>query len=67
MGPLRDLGDKLLETEREMIRPIGLVDFKNSLEYIKPSVSQDGLVKYEKWASQFGSSGFMMMIIIIII
>ncbi|QHS72830.1 putative AAA family ATPase SAP1 [Saccharomyces paradoxus] len=57
MGPLRDLGDKLLETEREMIRPIGLVDFKNSLEYIKPSVSQDGLVKYEKWASQFGSSG----------
>ncbi|CAI4038515.1 hypothetical protein SMKI_05G1250 [Saccharomyces mikatae IFO 1815] len=57
MGPLRDLGDKLLETERDMIRPIGLSDFKNSLEYIKPSVSQDGLVKYESWASQFGSSG----------
>ncbi|EJS44059.1 sap1p [Saccharomyces arboricola H-6] len=57
MGPLRDLGDKLLETERDMIRPIGLVDFKSSLEYIKPSVSQDGLVKYEEWASQFGSSG----------
>lgn len=57
MGPLRDLGDKLLETDRDMIRPIGLVDFKSSLQYIKPSVSQDGLVKYEEWASQFGSSG----------
>lgn len=57
MGPLRELGDQLLHTERENIRPIELKDFKNSLEYIKPSVSKEGLAKYEEWASQFGSSG----------
>ena len=57
MGPLRELGDQLLHTERENIRPIELKDFKNSLEYIKPSVSKEGLEKYEEWASQFGSSG----------
>lgn len=57
MGPLRELGDKLLETTRESIRSIELIDFKNSLEYIKPSVSQEGLAKYEEWAAKFGSSG----------
>lgn len=57
MGPLRELGDKLLETTRESIRPIELIDFKNSLEYIKPSVSQEGLEQYEEWAAKFGSSG----------
>lgn len=57
MGPLRELGDQLLFMDRENIRPMGLVDFKNSLEYIKPSVSKEGLVKYEEWASKFGSSG----------
>ncbi|KAL3232940.1 Uncharacterized protein RNJ44_04856 [Nakaseomyces bracarensis] len=57
MGPLRELGDKLLETTRESIRPIELIDFKNSLEYIKPSVSQEGLQQYEEWAAKFGSSG----------
>ena len=57
MGPLRELGDKLLETTRESIRPLEVKDFKNSLEYIKPSVSQEGLEKYEEWAAKFGSSG----------
>lgn len=57
MGPLRELGDKLLETERESIRPINLSDFQNSLLYIRPSVSTEGLGKYEEWAAKFGSSG----------
>ncbi|KAG0666964.1 hypothetical protein C6P45_000173 [Maudiozyma exigua] len=57
MGPLRELGDQLLFMDRENIRPMGLIDFRNSLEYIKPSVSKEGLVKYEQWASKFGSSG----------
>ncbi|CAL9734063.1 hypothetical protein MOSE0_D03796 [Monosporozyma servazzii] len=57
MGPLRELGDQLLHTDRDHIRPIELKDFKNSLEYIKPSVSKEGLEKYEEWALQFGSSG----------
>ncbi|CDO94290.1 unnamed protein product [Kluyveromyces dobzhanskii CBS 2104] len=57
MGPLRELGDKLLFTETDNIRPLGLEDFRNSLKYIKPSVSKDGLDRYEEWAAQFGSSG----------
>ena len=57
MGPLRELGDQLLFMDREDIRPIGLIDFKNSLEYIKPSVSKDGLQQYEEWAEKYGSSG----------
>ncbi len=57
MGPLRALGDDLLLTKREDIRAININDFRKSLQYIRPSVSQEGLEKYEDWASQYGSSG----------
>ncbi|QLL32295.1 hypothetical protein HG536_0C04640 [Torulaspora globosa] len=57
MGPLRELGDQLLLVPTESIRPMALEDFKNSLNYIKPSVSQEGLKRYEEWATKFGSSG----------
>lgn len=57
MGPLRELGDQLLLVPTESIRPMALQDFKNSLNYIKPSVSQEGLKRYEEWATKFGSSG----------
>lgn len=57
MGPLRSLGDKLLLTPTEQIRAINIDDFKSSLQYIRPSVSKEGLKQYEDWAIQFGSSG----------
>lgn len=57
MGPLRSLGDKLLLTPTEEIRAINLDDFKQSLLYIRPSVSTEGLEEYEKWAVKFGSLG----------
>lgn len=57
MGPLRSLGDKLLSTPTDQIRPIKLEDFAESLKYIRPSVSKEGLGQYEEWASKFGSSG----------
>ncbi|CAK9437563.1 uncharacterized protein LODBEIA_P19410 [Lodderomyces beijingensis] len=57
MGPLRSLGDKLLSTPMDQIRPINLEDFENSLRYIRPSVSKEGLQVYEEWAGKFGSSG----------
>lgn len=57
MGPLRSLGDKLLSTPTEDIRPIQLEDFIESLKYIRPSVSREGLGEYEKWSAKFGSSG----------
>lgn len=57
MGPLRSLGDKLLETAKSEIRPIGLEDFASSLQYIRPSVSKENLTQFDDWASKFGSSG----------
>lgn len=57
MGPLRSLGDKLLSTPTEEIRPIKLEDFVDSLKYIRPSVSAEGLGQYETWSGKFGSSG----------
>lgn len=57
MGPLRSLGDKLLSTPTEDIRPIQLEDFIESLKYVRPSVSKEGLGEYETWVTKFGSSG----------
>ena len=57
MGPLRALGDKLLQTPPDQIRPINLSDFESSLLYIRPSVLSEGLLQYEEWATKFGSSG----------
>lgn len=57
MGPLRALGDKLLTTSREDIRPIGYQDFVSSLAFIRPSVSKEGLKAFEDWAAEYGSSG----------
>lgn len=57
MGPLRSLGELLLSTPTEEIRPINIEDFKTSLKFIKPSVLAESLVKYEDWAIKFGSLG----------
>ena len=54
MGPLRSLGEKLLEMKMDDIRPICLDDFKASLTTIRPSVSKQGLKEYEDWAKEFG-------------
>jgi fidgetin-like protein 1 len=57
MGPLRNLGEALLYTPREEIRPIHMADFERSLESIRPSVSKKGLEAFEKWAAEFGERG----------
>ncbi|VEU22035.1 DEKNAAC103005 [Brettanomyces naardenensis] len=57
MGPLRELGDKLLMTSKSEIRPLQLKDFVNSLKYIRPSVSKGNLSHFEEWAKVYGSSG----------
>ena len=56
MGPLRSLGDALLTTDFEKIRPMGLEDFKASLRTIRPSVNKAGLEEYVKWDQEFGSN-----------
>lgn len=57
MGPLRNLGEALLHTPMDQIRPIRFEDFEASLYSIRPSVSPDGLRKYEDWAREFGERG----------
>ncbi len=57
MGPLRSLGDALLMTRMDEIRPIELSDFVSSLVTIRPSVSKSGLKEYEDWTREFGERG----------
>jgi fidgetin-like protein 1 len=57
MGPLRHLGEALLHTPMDQIRPIRFPDFEASLENIRPSVSRAGLRAYEDWAKEFGERG----------
>jgi len=57
MGPLRSLGEALLDMTMDQIRPIGLQDFQASLKTIRPSVSSEGLKQYEDWAKQYGERG----------
>lgn len=57
MQPLRNLGEALLTTPIDQIRPINLDDFRASLDSIRPSVSKSGLEQFDKWAQEFGERG----------
>ena len=54
MGPLRSLGEALLHMRMDQIRPIELQDFVASLKSIRPSVSKEGLKRFEDWTTQYG-------------
>lgn len=57
MQPLRELGEALLTTPVDQIRPINLNDFRGSLQSIRPSVSRKNLQQFEEWAREFGERG----------
>ena len=57
MGPLRNLGEALLYTPMDQIRPICFEDFEASLVNIRPSVSKQSLKEFEDWAREFGERG----------
>ncbi|KAK5942711.1 hypothetical protein PMZ80_005277 [Knufia obscura] len=57
MQPLRNLGEALLTTPIDQIRPISLDDFRASIDNIRPSVSKKGLEQFEEWAREFGERG----------
>ncbi|KAJ3195184.1 hypothetical protein HK101_000894 [Irineochytrium annulatum] len=57
LGPIRSLGNKLLYTEADQIRPICANDFVTALSTIRPSVSKSSLQAYEMWNKQYGTSG----------
>ena len=54
MGPLRSLGERLLEVGVEDVRAIEIGDFETSLERIRPSVGAEGLKRFEEWAEKYG-------------
>jgi SpoVK/Ycf46/Vps4 family AAA+-type ATPase len=57
MGPLRSLGEKLLDMTMDEIGPINIADFVASLQTIRPSVSKEGLQRFEDWAQDYGERG----------
>lgn len=57
MGPLRSLGEALLQMSMDEIRPIQTCDFEASLVNIRPSVSKQGLKEFDDWAKEFGERG----------
>lgn len=54
MGPLRSLGEALLQMQKDDIRPITFSDFEASLTSIRPSVSKEGLQLFEDWSKKYG-------------
>lgn len=57
MQPLRHLGEALLTTPVDQIRPISLNDFRASLDSIRPSVGKKGLEQFDEWAAEYGERG----------
>ena len=57
LGPIRGLGDKVLSTPQNNIRPIHFQDFMNAIQTIRPSVSPASLKQYESWNKSYGSTG----------
>jgi len=54
LGPIRELGSKLIDTPQENVRPIQLKDFEQALKNIRPSVSEQSLKGYEQWNKEYG-------------
>ncbi|KAG0239932.1 hypothetical protein BGW41_007415 [Actinomortierella wolfii] len=55
LGPLRELGDQLLDTPADQVRPILFKDFSLALQTIRPSVSPASLRAYEEWNREYGA------------
>ncbi|KAF9163543.1 hypothetical protein DFQ26_002429 [Actinomortierella ambigua] len=60
LGPLRELGDRLLETPADQVRPIQFRDFSLALQTIRPSVSPASLRAYEEWNREYGAGAGRM-------
>lgn len=56
MEPIRDLGERLIDINLELVRPVVLQDFVNAMKKIKPSVSPDSLLRFEEWTKNYGST-----------
>ncbi|AAS52441.1 AEL244Wp [Eremothecium gossypii ATCC 10895] len=57
MEPIRELGDNLINVNFDTIRSVLPVDFHRAMVTIKKSVSPDSLIKFDNWATEYGSIG----------
>ncbi|GJJ78048.1 spastin [Entomortierella parvispora] len=55
LGPLRSLGETLLDTPADQVRPIQFQDFVQALQTIRPSVSPQSLLAFEEWNRDYGA------------
>ncbi|KAF9098666.1 hypothetical protein BGX29_007494 [Mortierella sp. GBA35] len=55
LGPLRSLGETLLDTPADQVRPIQYQDFVQALQTIRPSVSPQSLLAFEEWNRDYGA------------
>ncbi|KAF8930465.1 P-loop containing nucleoside triphosphate hydrolase protein [Dissophora ornata] len=55
LGPLRSLGENLLDTPVDQVRPIQYQDFVQALKTIRSSVSPQSLHAFEKWNREYGA------------
>ncbi|XP_068619070.1 spastin [Battus philenor] len=58
LGPIRELDPEEVKClDLSLVRSITFQDFMDSLKRIRPSVSPNSLVAYEKWSVQYGELG----------
>jgi len=56
-GPIREFtGEQLKTINKNKIRKISYLDFKNSLKQVRPSVPKESLLLYEDWNRQYGDT-----------
>ncbi|KAK3824511.1 MAG: P-loop containing nucleoside triphosphate hydrolase protein [Linnemannia gamsii] len=55
LGPLRSLGETLLDTPADQVRPIQYQDFVQAIQTIRPSVSPQSLLAFEEWNREYGA------------
>ncbi|CAO3570088.1 unnamed protein product [Mortierella alpina] len=55
LGPLRSLGETLLDTPADQVRPIQYQDFVQALSSIRPSVGPQSLHAFEEWNREYGA------------
>jgi spastin len=55
LGPIRERNlEELKVITANNIRPLTIIDFKNSLSKIRQSTARDQLLQLEKWNNEFG-------------
>ncbi|KXS19765.1 AAA-domain-containing protein [Gonapodya prolifera JEL478] len=57
LGPIRELGDRVLKVPPDKIRPISYNDFVEARKMVKSSVHSDTITFLERWNEKYGFTG----------